>query len=242
MPKRNLGGRRSAGSISQSHTGATVTGRSSAPLSNAPFSKMTDSEASQLRNDVDDRYEPDVLDAIKLYISDNNPNGDGFSHAQNLNYKLEHGLALNVNEKFIDKNIQLGMHDIGKNTELVRYCHDDILKACGIKNYATLSEAQLQQKLIGTEMKTTSYTSTSYDASKNPFSPGAAQGGGREVIMNIKANNQTQMVFGAKSQAEIILDKGTNFRITDVKYTGGTAYPRGSISGKPIVEITVETF
>lgn len=205
------------------------------------YGKFTDSDATKLRNSLDDVYEPDVVDAIKLYISDSNPNGDGFSHSQNLNYKLDNGIKLNANEQFIDTNIQKGMHSIGKNSNLVRYCHDDILKKCGIADYTKFTDTQLQNKLLGTAFQTTAYMSTSYDGSKNPFNPNALQGGGREVVMNIKANSNTKVVFGAKKQAELVINKGTNMKIVGIHYDGTYATPRNS-GRKPRIILDVETY
>lgn len=237
MAKSNRGGRRLAPSHVQPTTAPT------APINNAPvtFNTFDDNDAQKLRDDMTDVYDPDVTDAIKLYISDSNPNGDGYSHAQNLNYKLDNGIPLNASEKFIDDNIQAGMHAIGKDSKLVRYCHDDVLKACGISNYASMTDAQLQKALVGTTMQTTSYLSTSYDAKKSPFAPGQALGGGREVVMNVNARSSTKMVFGAKKQSELILNKGTNMRITGVHFDGTMAYPRNG-GAKPRVVIDVETF
>ena len=234
------GARSSISSISQSHTGAVLTG-TSAGASNISYGVFDDNDAQKLRDDMEDIYDPDVTDAIKLYISDSNPNGDGFSHSQNLNYKLDNGMALNPTEKYIDDNIQAGMHAIGKNSELVRYCHDDILKSAGISDYTKMSDAQLQSALVGKTFTTTSYMSTSYDGKKNPFNPSASAGGGREVVMKIKAGKDTKMVFGAKAQAEIVLNKGTNFRITGIKYDGSYATPRNS-GRKPRVELEIETY
>lgn len=236
MAKGGRGGRRSAPSHVQQTTNVQ-------PMNNAPvtFNTFDDNDAQKLRDDMTDIYDPDVTDAIKLYISDSNPNGDGYSHSQNLNYKLDNGIALNPTEKFIDDNIQAGMHEIGKDSKLVRYCHDDILKACGISNYASMTDAQLQKALVGVTMQTTSYLSTSYDAKKSPFAPGNALGGGREVVMNVNARSNTKMVFGAKKQSEIVLNKGTNMRITGVHFDGTTAYPRNG-GAKPRVVIDVETF
>lgn len=149
-------------------------------------------------------------------------------------------MALNPTEKFIDDNIQAGMHSIGKDSNLVRYCHDEILRTAGISDYTKMSDAQLQSALVGKTFKTTSYMSTSYDGSKNPFNPSAIGGGGREVVMNIKAGKDTKMVFGAKSQAEIVLNKGTNFKITGVHYDGTYATPRNS-GRKPRVILDIET-
>ena len=242
MAKSSRGGRRSGSgaSIAQSNTPARKTG-TGANGGNVTYGAFTDADAKQLRDDVDDRYDADVTDAIKLYISDSNPNGDGFSHSQNLNYKLDNGLALNANEKFIDKNIQKGMHDLGKDSNLVRYCHDDILQKCGISDYTKLTDAQLQSKLIGTKLQTTAYMSTSYDGSKNPFNPSASNGGGREVVMNVKASASTKVVFGAKKQAELVINKGTKMKITGVHYDGTYATPRGKGS-RPRIVLDVETY
>ena len=238
-----MGGRGASSSISsigQSHTGAVLTGTGMG-ASNITYGVFDDADAQKLRDDMEDIYDPDVTDAIKLYISDSNPNGDGFSHSQNLNYKLDNGMALNPTEKYIDDNIQAGMHAIGKNSELVRYCHDDILRSAGISDYTKMSDAQLQSALVGKTFTTTSYMSTSYDGKKNPFNPSASGGGGREVVMKIKAGKDTKMVFGAKAQAEIVLNKGTNFRITGIKYDGSYATPRNS-GRKPRVELEIETY
>ena len=235
-----MGGRGARSSIGQSHTGITMTGTATG-ASNISYGVFDDNDAQQLRDDMEDIYDPDVTDAIKLYISNSNPNGDGFSHSQNLNYKLDNGMALNPTEKYIDDNIQAGMHAIGKDSELVRYCHDDILKSAGIPDYTKMTDAQLQSALVGRTFKTTSYMSTSYDGKKNPFNPSADQGGGREVVMKINAGKDTKMVFGAKAQAEIVLNKGTNFKITGIRYDGSYASPRSG-GTKPRIELTIETY
>lgn len=235
------GGRRSGASIAQSNTPAQKTG-AGANVTPINYTAFDDNDAQQLRDNMDDIYsDPDVTAAIKLYISDSNPNGDGYSHSQNLNYKLDNGMKLNATEQYIDDNIQAGMHAIGKDSNLVRYCHDDILQKCGISDYTKLTDAQLQSRLIGTTLQTTAYMSTSYNAKNNPFAPGAPGGGGREVVMNVKAGKNTKVVFGAKKQSEIVINKGTNMKITGIHYDGSTAYPRNK-GAKPRVVIDVETY
>lgn len=224
MAKNNRGGRTKSISTITASSGNYVT--------------MTDAIAQQIRDDVDDRYESDVVDAIKNYIS-KATDSQGYSTSQSLNYKLDNGMKLNPTEQFIHDNIQKGMHDLGVNTTLTRACHDDMLKALGIKDYSKLSEAQLKSKLIGTEYKTTAYSSFGYDDSKNPFLTGN-QAGGREVIIKAKTGSNTKVVFGAKSQGEIVTNIGTQYKINNVYYSGGTATPRNG-SSKPVIVLEVET-
>lgn len=227
----------------RSSSGTSSGGSGGGNWTNQPFNWMTDNDASQLRDDMDGNYEPDVVNAIKMYISSADANGDGFSYAQNLNYKLDNGMPLDVNEKYIDDFIGQGMHDIGQNANLFRACHDDILQACGIADYSKMTEGQLQSALVGTTFRTKSYMSTSYDRSKSPFYHGNSSSGvsgGREVYMNIKAKGDTKIVFGAKSQAEFIINKGTNFKITGIHYDGSYASPRNKGS-RPRVILDVET-
>lgn len=243
MAKSSRGGRRSVGagaSIAQGNTPATKTGRATSGAS-ISYQDMNDNDASAIISANADAYDdPDFTMAQKMYISDA-VNADGYSFSQSMNYKLDNGLPLNANEKWINDNLQKGMHDLGKDTNLVRYCHDDILQKCGISDYTKLSDSQLKSKLIGTELKTTAYMSTSYNAKNNPFAPTGIQGGGREVVMNIKAGSGTKVVFGAKAQSEIVMNKGSNLRITGIRYDGTYATPR--LGGtKPRVVIDLETF
>lgn len=243
MPKAHRGGQ---GSISQSHTGATVIGRNTTTAAmNRNYSGFDDNDASAVRQANADAYDdPDFNYARKLYVSDATDN-QGYSFSQNLNYKLDNNLPLDANEQYMADMLQNGVRPIGKDTTLYRAAHDDILKSMGVKDYSKMSDAQLQ-KLVGTEIKTTSYQSTSYDISKNPFITGAPAGG-REVQMEIKTSANTKMFLGAKHQAEIVLDKGVTMRLVDIKYDRDSrgnvkmATPRTSARPKPIVRLVFET-
>ena len=245
MPKSSRGGqganRKDGGSIAQSHTGVVINTQSSIP---APVqtvrnhTQFTDTDASQLIAVNADAYDdPDFNYARKLYVSDATDSA-GFSFSQNLNYKLDNNLPLNANEQFMKDMLQNGMRPIGKDTMLFRAAHDDILKSLGIKDYTKMSQAQLQQQLVGTTMQTTSYTSWSYDKSKNPFLPGQPQGGGREVYIVNKSASSTNMFFGAKSQAEVVTNIGTNMKISNVYFDGTHATPR--LRGKSVPRIVIE--
>ena len=232
MPKSSRGGRRATTTQTTASAG-TMTGP-------RLFASYTDQDAQDVRDEEDSRYSPSVLDAIKQYIS-KATDSSGYSMAQNLNYKLENGLPLNANEKFMVKYLTQGMHDIGKDTVLYRGAHSDLLERLGVSNYQNYSQAQLQQMLVGSTFKTKSFTSASYDKSKNPFYTGP-NSGGREIELVIKAPSTTKMVFGAKSQAETILGIGQNFKVTGVSYTGRTASPRNSSSYMPVLQVELEAY
>ena len=248
MAKSSRGGRRGGvapnpgrgASIAQSNTPARQTGNINTTQTRS-YQNMDDNDAQAIISANADSYQdPDFVSAQKMYISDA-VDSQGYSYSQSMNYKLDNGLPLNATERWINDNLQNGMHDLGKDTNLVRYCHDDILQKCGISDYTKLSDSQLQSKLIGTELKTTAYMSTSYNASKSPFAPNQPLGGGREVVMNIKASSNSKVVLGAKAQSEIVMNKGTNLRITGIHYDGTYATPRNKGS-KPRVILYVETF
>lgn len=251
MAKFRVGGRRA---------GATPT--ATVGRSNAPYTDMTDQEAKDLIDEQDQMYNGTVAAAVKSYISGSNQSspaanvdGKGHSISQTMNYLLDNGEDITktplatINSKYglsiqprwyaqmqyNAKYMSTGAHDIGKNTNLVRYAHDDMIKALGINNYEKYSDTQLTNMLKGKMLTSRSFMSTSYDAKKSPFAPNNALGGGREVVYNIKAHNQTKILFGAKAQAEVIIDKGTTFRVTGVKYDGSTAYPKSGGAKKRIV-------
>ena len=195
---------------------------------------------AQVRAILDEQEENFTIDqvlAIKQYISQN-PTSNGYSMAQNLNYKLDHGGAMNANERYMDSQLTEAMHAIGTDTELWRGAHTSVISALGLtpQMVATMDDAQLNAALRGASWTSKSYTSTSYDRSKSPFISGS-QSGGREVIMHISAAGQTNGIFANRAQAEVILGKGTNFRITGASYTGRTAHPR---VGQPSRQIQIE--
>ena len=252
MAKGSLGGRRGALNLFQAPT-SNVPGANASPL--------TDADADAIRKQEDSAYDANTTAAVKMYISNTNFDGKGHSLSQAMNYALDEGVDWNqplsqinaqlgtnftandiASMQYTDAYLQAAAHPIGRDVVLQRGAHDDVLKKLGIANYERFTEAQLQQKLAGKTIKTTSFMSTSYDVTKNPFlSSASGVSGGREVVLNIKAGAQTRCVFGAKKQSEIVLAKGTDFVIKRVRYTGNTVTPRGGRSRRQIV-IDIETY
>ena len=240
---------------------------SSLPLNvnNSPTNAkpLTDAYVDKLRKQEDASYDASTTAAVKMYISAADFDNQGHSLSQTMNYLLDNGVDLNTADvKKINKQYGLrlnqndlasmqytnaylssAVHSIGQDAVLLRGAHDDMLRnAFGINDYSKLSQSQLQSQLVGKAMRTTSFWSTSYDDNRNPFtSSKSSVSGGREVIYNIRAGKNTKCVIGAKKQSEIVLDKGTNFKVTGVRYTGRTATPKGKGS-RPQIEIDLETF
>lgn len=202
--------------------------------------QVTAAQAKAIADEQEDNMTIDQVLASKQYISAAiTPNG--YSMSQNLNWKLENDQQLNANERFVDDNLTAAMHPLGSDMMLYRGAHSDLIDALGVKNYQQMTDAQLANALVGASWQSKSFTSTSYDKSKNPFLTGN-MAGGREVVMNIHAAGQAQGLFVNKRQAEVVLKKGTNFEITGARFTGNTRYPRTSTRGMREIELDIEVW
>lgn len=222
---------------------APTVGPSPAAAMNTPrnYKVMSHAQAQQLRDDVDDNYDIDTVLALKQYTS-KTATSNGYSMSQNLNWKVENNIPLTANEQYMLQQIQGAMHPIGQDTILTRGAHADTAAALGLKNWDNIkTDAQLQAALMGATFTNKSLMSASYDVNKNPFLNGP-QAGGREVVLKIKADGQTQMVFGAKSQAETILGLNQNWRVTGARFTGNRATPRNSTKTYRQIEIEIERY
>lgn len=243
MAKGSRGGRRSGGGANAQVTAPTPQTAPTAQtiVSNGGIGLNVfdpNFDPNTLSDKILSDYDADLVDALKYYVDDV-PRAGGYSYSQALNYKLNYGGDLTTTEKFIDRSMQSGMHDLGINTNLVRFAHDGVLRQMGVSDYSKLTDKQLQNKLVGTTFTTKSYTSTSYNSKNSPFAPGQSLGGGREVIMNIKAKSNTKVLHGDLKQSEIILNRGTNYKVTGIRYNGQYATPRGK-GRRPVVVLDVE--
>ena len=245
--------------------GGGGTGAVTAFVPNVPINPkaLTDAEAQKLRDQQDSQYDASTTAAVKMYISNTDFDRQGHSLSQVMNYLESEGVDLqtadlnSINRKYglhlsasdlasmqyTSSYMDRAVHALGQDTLLQRGAHDDLLRqAFGISDYSKMSQSQLQKSLVGKTFKNNSYMSTSYDMKKNPFlSSSSGVSGGRELVFNIKAGKNTKVLFGAKSQSEVIIGKGTDFKITGVHYSGKTATPRGG-SYKPQLVIDIETY
>ena len=222
---------------------------------------LTDAEAHELKNQYESGFDAATQKSIDKYISNTNFDGKDHSLSQTMNYIANMGIDINtataaeINAKLglsltptqvkamqkTSNNLDAAMHPIGKDVQLQRGCHEgDLKRLFGIKNYQSMSESQLQKALVGQEFQNTAVMSTSYKVSANPFLGSGPAAGGRELVYNIKAGANTKMVWGAMHQSEAILAKGTRWKVTGVRFTGKTAFPKAG-GAKPQIEIDIET-
>lgn len=224
---------------------------------------LTDAEANELKDKYESDFDAATQKSVDKYISNTNFDGDMHSLSQVMNHIINEGGDLQtmtreeVNKKYglnltqnqftqlqkTDANIDAAMHPIGKDVILQRGCHEgDLKRLFGIQDYTKMSEAELQEKLVGGTFKNIAVMSTSYNVSANPFLGNGPVSGGRELVYQIKAGAKTKAVFGATNQTEIILGKGQRWRVTGVHFTGKTAFPKDKGKHMPQLQIEIETY
>jgi len=202
------------------------------------FVPLTQQEVDDMAQDQNSQYDISTRLAINQYIRED-VQANGYTMSQNLNHALENGIPLNANENYVYQHLLSAMHDIGKDTVLVRAAHKDFLEALGVKNYQHMSDAQLNAAVTGAEYQEKKFVSAAFDPKKNPFISGSASGG-REVYINIKAPSDTKCVLGNAKQSEAILSPGTKFRATGAHFDGTYANPRlGGRLPRVIVDVEI---
>lgn len=226
---------------------------------------LTEEQAEVLRQQYESGFDDATKKSIQKYISADAMDNKSHSPSQVMNFLVSRGVDLNtataeeINAKYnlgitpknvalmrqMNNNIDAAMHNLGADALLERGAHaGQITQLFGadVAGYTSMSAADLSKAFVGKAFSNTAVWSTSYNTSKNPFlSSSSSQSGGREVIYRIKAGKNTQCVFGATNQAEIVLGKGTKFRVTGASFTGKVAHPKSGGAIKQIV-LDIETF
>ena len=238
-----MGGRGSNSGISQISPTTNTAPQRAQILTQRSFKLMLNNQDEQDLQEVYDGYDINLIRAIQQYIRQDTQAG-GYTMSQNMNHKLEEGLPLNANETLVYNRLMAGMHDFGRDAILYRAAHSDLLEAMGVKNYDRMTDAQLSAALTGIEYTEKKLVSTAWNPHKNPFI-GGSQSGGREVYLHIKTPSNAKVVLGNMQQAEVILARGTKYRVTGAHFETDSfgsrtmAYPRGG-GAKPRVIIDVE--
>lgn len=169
--------------------------------------------------------------------------GTGFSPSQTMNYKLDTGQRLTAKEQKMLDGMEQMAAPLKHDTVLYRGAHQNVLENLGIKNYDKMTQAQLQQALVGASWDTKSLSSTSYSKSKSPFLSGPLAGG-REVVMKINVAKGTKATMVNPSQAEVVIGRNSHWEVTGVRFTGARANPRTNrkAGGWPVVELEIDVW
>lgn len=208
------------------------------------FNPLTQSQVQQnlqAQTDFLDTSNVNVRYAVTQY-GRADAQANGFSRSQNLNNKLQFGGTLDQTEKKMVKYMDMAMQPLKSDTLLVRGDHaihpsgSGLMQRLGVANYQNMTQAQLNAALTGKVFTENKYLSTSYDVTKNVFLSGN-QSGGRSLVWNIKAKAGTKFLQVRQDQAEYVLARGGQYKITGARFTGGTAYPR---QGGPLKQIVID--
>lgn len=222
MPKSSRGGQ--GNNASQGFN--TQSGQIGA--NGATYSPMTPQQLNNAYNAFQAKIsnaDINVKYAVLQYIRQDT-DGNSKSPSQNMNHKLETGQKLTQNEAKMVKNLDKGMTPIGQDTVLYRADHaQDIMNKLGIKGWEKMSNAQLQAAVVGKVVTESKYLSTSTDTQSNPFITGA-QAGGRSAMITFKTPGTTKAILGNPKQKEAVIARGSQWKITGVRFTGKMVYPK----------------
>lgn len=171
---------------------------------------------------------------------------DVHSLSQNMNWEMMNGLPMSPTHIATRDGLNDAMHNLGYNLNLQRYDHGSfvnrLLKQFGVRGTTTsLSEAQLQQALVGQSFSEQKFLSTSYNNFKNATDPSTFTT--REVRIEYRAKASTQAFMPGDGPGgrlgEIIAAPGQNQRVVSVNVSPirnarSEGSPRGTQDRKQI--------
>ena len=160
--------------------------------------------------------------SIRHYLSPYAMPGSLYSESQELNNSLRKGIPLTHQQKKMRDGLVDGMHSLGENLNVTRYCRVGYMRDLGFPNYDKKSISTLKKQLVGRAYVDNAFLSVS----ANNFSKAPKHNAftDKAVKLNIKAPASTKALMpgtGAGGDfGEFILGPGQNYRITDLRWTG----------------------
>ena len=188
------------------------------------------------------RFDAATKTAIAGYLDPHAVPGTLYSPSQLLNHAMREGHTLTQRQRQLRDGLMKGMHNLGENMTLTRYCRVGYMKDLGCANFDRLAISTLKRRLVG---KT--YTDGAFvSASCNNFSK-APRGNpftDKAVKLNIKAPASAKALMPGKGKGgdfgELILAPGQRYRVTDVRWTGKRG--RTGMNYYKQVELDVEIY
>lgn len=208
------------------------------------YGRMPMSEAAYM---AAQHFTAATLAAIKTYLDPNGVPGSGpggvqYSPSQILNNKLRKGIALTAADKRMMQGLDAGMHDLGYNANMTRYDRIGFMeRLLGGRNYWQMTEQQLKNALIGKTYPDKAYVSASHNRFIN--APAGNNFQDKAVEIRIHAKSTTQVLMPGRGPGgdfgEMILGRGQNYKIIDVKMPRGQTGRSGPNYYQKVV-VTVE--
>ena len=182
--------------------------------------------------------------AIQTYLQAHAVPGSLYSPSQILNNKLRKGIALTAAEKRVMAGLDAGMHDLGYNANMTRYDRIGYVeRLLGGRNYWQMTEQQVKNALIGKTYPDKAYVSASHNRFIN--APPGNNFQDKAVEIRIHAKSTTKVLAPGTGPGgdfgEMILARGQNYKIVDVKMPRGqTGRSGGSYYQKIVITVEVE--
>ncbi len=185
---------------------------------NSPFHTLTDEDGYFKKQHFDAK----TKSAITSYLSPHAVPGTLYSVSQHMNNALRRGLRLSNSQQQIKDGLMKGMHNLGENMIMTRYCRIGYMRDLGCVNYDKLTIATLQKRLVGKTYTDNAFVSVSCNNfSKAPKSNCFTD---KAVKLNIRAPASTKALMPGKGPGgnfgEFVFAPGQKYRITGVRWTG----------------------
>lgn len=216
-----------------------------APAQAAPapvtYGRMPMSEAQYV---AQQNFSAATQAAIQTYLQAHAVPGSLYSPSQILNNALRKGLPLTAAQKQMMAGLDAGMHDLGYNANMTRYDRIGYVeRLLGGRNYWQMSEQQLKNALIGKTYPDKAYVSASHNRFIN--APAGNNFQDKAVEVRIHAKSTTKVLAPGTGPGgdfgEMILARGQNYKIVDVKMPSGqTGRSGGSYYQKIVITVEVE--
>ena len=187
-------------------------------------------------------FSDDTKKAIQQYLEPYAVPGSLYSPSQELNNSLRMGISLTQEQKTMSDGLHAGMHNLGENLNVTRYCRVDYMEDLGVSNFYRMNISTLKKRLVGKTYVDGAFLSVSYNnfskaPAYNPFTDKALK-------LNIKAPASTKALMPGKGAGgdlgEFIFAPNQNYRITDVRFTGKKG--RSGANYYKQVELDIEMF
>lgn len=182
--------------------------------------------------------------AIQTYLQAHAVPGSLYSPSQILNNALRKGLPLTAAQKRVMAGLDAGMHDLGYNANMTRYDRIGYVeRLLGGRNYWQMTEQQVKNALIGKTYPDKAYVSASHNRFVN--APAGNNFQDKAVEVRIHAKSTTKVLAPGAGPGgdfgEMILARGQNYKIVDVKMPRGqTGRSGGSYYQKIVITVEVE--